>query len=98
MLKIFFPCNVEVPDGIAIDNVGRNIYWSYTGTNRIKVARLDWTKKKLKAKDGLDDPRAIVQVHYKTDCFLTRNVANHYRLEGPPKCPALKWLIESRHR
>ena len=59
-LKILFRCNVNVPDGIAIDKVGRNIYWSDTGNNRIEVARLDGTKRKLLIKDGLDEPRAIV--------------------------------------
>ena len=51
---------MNVPDGIAIDKVGRNIYWSDTGTNRIEVARLDGTERKLLIKDGLDEPRAIV--------------------------------------
>ena len=58
--KILFRCNVNVPDGIAIDKVGRNIYWSDRGTNRIEVARLDGTKRRLLIKDGLDEPRAIV--------------------------------------
>jgi len=51
---------VGVPDGLAIDKVGRNIYWTDTGTNRIEVARLDGTMRKLLIKDGLDEPRAIV--------------------------------------
>ena len=59
-LKILFRCNVGVPDGLAIDKVGRNIYWTDTGTNRIEVARLDGTMRKLLIKDGLDEPRAIV--------------------------------------
>lgn len=59
-LKILFRCNVRVPDGLAIDKVGRNIYWTDTGTNRIEVARLDGTMRKLLIKDGLDEPRAIV--------------------------------------
>ena len=55
-----FQCNVKAPDGLAIDKVGRNIYWSDTGTNRIEVARLDGSKRKLLIKDGLDEPRAII--------------------------------------
>ena len=59
-LRIPFRCNVKVPDGLAIDHVGQNIYWTDTGTNRIEVARLDGTSRKLLIKDGLDEPRAIV--------------------------------------
>jgi len=29
------------PDGVAIDWVARNIYWTDTGTDRIEVARLN---------------------------------------------------------
>jgi len=29
------------PDGVAVDWVARNIYWSDTGTDRIEVARLN---------------------------------------------------------
>ena len=59
-MKTLFHCNVQTPDGIAIDHVGRNIYWTDTGTNRIEVGGLDGTKRKLLFKDGLDEPRAIV--------------------------------------
>ena len=58
-MKTLFRCNVETLDGLAIDHVGRNIYWTDTGTNRIEVARLDGRCRKLLIKDGLDDPRAI---------------------------------------
>ena len=59
-ITVLFRCNVKVPDGLAIDHVGRNVYWTDTGTNRIEVARLDGTSRKLLIKDGLDEPRAIV--------------------------------------
>ena len=58
--KTLFYCNVETPDGLAIDHVGRNVYWTDTGTNRIEVGRLDGTRRKVLIKDGLDQPRAIV--------------------------------------
>ena len=59
-LTILFGCNVKVPDGLAIDDVGRNIYWKDTGTNRIEVARLDGSKRMVLITSGLDEPRAIV--------------------------------------
>ena len=58
-LKTLFFCNVEIPDGLAIDHVGRNIYWTGAGTKRIEVGRLDGTSRKVLIKYGLDQPRAI---------------------------------------
>lgn len=35
------------PDGVAIDWVARNIYWTDTGTDRIEVARLNGKHRKV---------------------------------------------------
>lgn len=53
--------NVEVmnPDGVAIDWVSRNIFWTDTGTDRIEVARLDGSSRRVIISDQLDEPRAI---------------------------------------
>lgn len=59
-VNILYFCKVLNPDGLAIDHVGRNVYWTDTGTDRIEVGRLDGTKRKVLFKDGLDEPRAIV--------------------------------------
>lgn len=40
-VKILFRCNILNPEGLVIDHVARNIYWTDAGTNRIEVARLD---------------------------------------------------------
>ena len=58
-LKTLFYCNVKTPDGLAIDHVGRNIYWTDAGTKRIEVGRLDGTSRRVLIKHGLDQPRAI---------------------------------------
>jgi len=54
--------SVEVmnPDGVAIDWISRNIFWTDTGTNRIEVARLDGSSRRVIISDELDEPRAIV--------------------------------------
>ena len=39
---------VEHPDGVAVDWVARNLYWTDTGTDRIEVARLTGTFRKVK--------------------------------------------------
>ena len=38
---------VEHPDGIAVDWVARNLYWTDTGTDRIEVARLTGASRKV---------------------------------------------------
>ena len=51
---------VDNPDGIAIDWVARNVYWTDTGTDRIEVARLNGTSRKVLISEKLDEPRSIV--------------------------------------
>jgi low density lipoprotein receptor-related protein 5/6 len=50
---------VEHPDGVAVDWIARNLYWTDTGTDRIEVARLNGTSRKVLIADKLDEPRAI---------------------------------------
>ncbi len=51
---------VDNPDGLAIDWIARNLYWTDTGTDRIEVARLNGTSRKVLVSENLDEPRAIV--------------------------------------
>ena len=37
--------DVDHPDGIAVDWVGRNLFWTDSGTDRIEVAKLDGTSR-----------------------------------------------------
>ena len=46
-------------DGLAVDAVGRKIYWTDTGTNRIEVANMDGSMRKVLIWQNLDSPRAI---------------------------------------
>ena len=48
------------PDGLAVDPLGGNIYWSDTGTNKIEVSRKDGTMRKTLISDNLDEPRDII--------------------------------------
>lgn len=50
---------VSHPDGIAIDWVARNLYWTDTGTDRIEVSRLNGTSRRVLISDKLDEPRSI---------------------------------------
>ncbi|XP_064480867.1 low-density lipoprotein receptor-related protein 6-like isoform X2 [Ornithodoros turicata] len=50
------------PDGLACDWIGRVLYWTDSETNRLEVARLDGSHRKVLFWKDLDQPRAIVLV------------------------------------
>lgn len=47
------------PDGLACDWVGKKLYWTDSETNRIEVANLNGTSRKVLFWQDLDQPRAI---------------------------------------
>ncbi|KAK3090046.1 hypothetical protein FSP39_008801 [Pinctada imbricata] len=51
--------NMQTPDGIAVDWMYGNIYWTDTGFNRIEVSKQDGTMRKTLLNSDLDEPRAI---------------------------------------
>ena len=51
--------NVSHPDGLAVEWVARNLYWTDTGTDRIEVSRLDGSSRKIVISEDLEEPRAI---------------------------------------
>ena len=51
---------IDRPDGVAVDWVARNIYWTDTGTDHIEVARLNGSYRKVVISEELLEPRAIV--------------------------------------
>ena len=50
---------LRVPDGLAVDWMSQNIYWSDAGLDVIEVARLDGSNRKVIINEDLEDPRAI---------------------------------------
>lgn len=51
---------LPAPDGIAIDWIADNMYWTDADTNRIEVSWLDGRYRKVIITTDLDQPRAIV--------------------------------------
>ncbi|CAG9854879.1 unnamed protein product [Phyllotreta striolata] len=58
-VKTIISENLSSPDGLAVDWVGNNIYWTNTGNRVIEVARLDGSHRKTLIDKYLTDPRSI---------------------------------------
>lgn len=58
------------PDGLAIDWIGRNIYWSDNLLNTIEVSSLDGRNRKV-LKRGINEPRALQLYPAKGYLFYT---------------------------
>lgn len=50
--------NLTTPDGLAVDWIANNIYWTDTGRKVLEVARIDGSCRKMII-SKLDEPRAI---------------------------------------
>uniref|UniRef100_A0ABM0MCB5 Prolow-density lipoprotein receptor-related protein 1-like n=1 Tax=Saccoglossus kowalevskii TaxID=10224 RepID=A0ABM0MCB5_SACKO len=51
--------NLLNPDGLAVDWVGRNLYWCDKGKDTIEVSKLDGRFRKVLINKELDEPRAL---------------------------------------
>lgn len=51
--------DVQFPEAMSVDWVADNIYWADVGTDRIEVARLDGSSRKVLVWENLENPRAI---------------------------------------
>ena len=58
-VEVLVSSDVKHPDGVAVDWVGRNLYWTDTGTDRIEVSKLNGMFRKVLISENLDEPRAI---------------------------------------
>lgn len=57
--KIIIKENLTTPDGIAVDWLSENLYWTDTGRKVLEVSKIDGTCRKVIFNKGLDEPRAI---------------------------------------
>lgn len=51
--------NMTAPDGLAVDWLANNLYWTDAGRNVLEVARLTGQCRKMVVSSGLDEPRAV---------------------------------------
>nr|CAD7434757.1 unnamed protein product [Timema monikensis] len=57
--EVLHSATLQNPDGLAVDWVGRNLYWCDKGLDTIEVSKLDGRFRKVLIKTGLEEPRAI---------------------------------------
>ncbi|XP_069676734.1 low-density lipoprotein receptor-related protein 1 isoform X1 [Periplaneta americana] len=57
--QVLHSATLQNPDGLAVDWVGRNLYWCDKGLDTIEVSKLDGRYRKVLINTGLQEPRAI---------------------------------------
>ncbi|KAG8233630.1 hypothetical protein J437_LFUL001041, partial [Ladona fulva] len=58
-IQVLHSATLQNPDGLAVDWVGRNLYWCDKGHDTIEVSKLDGHYRKVLINTGLQEPRAI---------------------------------------
>lgn len=86
--QLLVTSQVSHPDGIAVDWVARNLYWTDTGTDRIEVTRLNGTMRKILISEDLDEPRAIVLDPVSGWVFLFVQNEHVVAVKGRPRAHA----------
>ncbi|KAH7646170.1 low-density lipoprotein receptor-like protein [Dermatophagoides farinae] len=59
-VEILHSNTLQSPDGIAVDWIGRNLYWCDKGKSTIEVSKLDGKFRRILIRQQLEEPRAIV--------------------------------------
>lgn len=59
-MNVIIENNLDMPDGLAVDWIHGNLYLSDTGLDRIEVARLNGSSRKILVDEDLVEPRALV--------------------------------------
>ncbi|XP_030746611.1 low-density lipoprotein receptor-related protein 4 [Sitophilus oryzae] len=94
-VRIIVSKNVSSPDGLTVDWLANNIYWTNTGNKVIEVARLDGSNRKTIISKELEDPRSIVVnpkrgYLYWTDWDQANPRIERSNLDGTNRIPIVK--------
>ncbi|EZA61094.1 nidogen-2 isoform X1 [Ooceraea biroi] len=84
MAQTFIP-KVSSPEGLSIDWVSRNIFWTDSGKTTVEVASLVTKKRKVLVSDGLVNPRGIAVHPYRGKIFWS---------DWNRSSPKLEWANE----
>ena len=57
--EILVEFGLEFPQGLAIDRIAKNIYWTDSGSQRIEMSRCDGTHRKVLIWENLHSPMSI---------------------------------------
>ncbi|KAK9731245.1 Low-density lipoprotein receptor domain class A [Popillia japonica] len=57
--KVIVNENITAPNGLAIDWIAENMYWTDTQLSVVEVAKLDGTSRKVLVRDNLNEPRSV---------------------------------------
>ncbi|XP_069911083.1 nidogen-1 [Oryctolagus cuniculus] len=68
---LHMPVNLGSPEGIAVDHLGRNIFWTDSQLDRIEVAKLDGTQRWVLFETDLVNPRGIVMDSVRGNLYWT---------------------------
>lgn len=69
--KAIIPKNLSNPNGISVDWIADNIYWTDTGNKVVEVSRLDGSFRKVVVSENLHEPRALAVFPKKGYLFWT---------------------------
>jgi Low-density lipoprotein receptor repeat class B len=70
-LQVLHSATVRNPDGLAVDWLGRNLYWCDKMTDTIEVSRLDGRYRRVLVRTELQEPRAIAVHPFRGLLFYT---------------------------
>ncbi|XP_078048214.1 nidogen isoform X5 [Augochlora pura] len=82
--ETFLP-KVSSPEGVAVDWVSRNIFWTDSGNATVEVANLETKKRKVLVSDGLVNPRGIAVHPFRGKIFWS---------DWNRAAPKLEWANE----
>lgn len=55
----FVDTGIHLLEGLAVDWIGRNVYWADSSTHRIEVVSMDKPVRKLLVWENIVDPRCL---------------------------------------